>query len=194
MPTEREHTRKRSEMIPCRWRVALLDFFRRSNKTETTAAHAAETRSLAVPSPDLLALFGLTPTSASGVSVTPANAITLHRVQVHDVGRNRLCIAPAQHEVGVSRFAQSCHTIHEVGRVASNLLQGADQNMLVLKPVDAVFEAIVNPAITTKFWFSTGSSIAANLSSGNGKATPPRRTSIRNRSSLFCSKLARPGK
>jgi uncharacterized protein YndB with AHSA1/START domain len=29
--------------------------------------------------------------------------------------------------------------------------------MLVRKPVEQVFEAIVNPDITTKFWFSKGS-------------------------------------
>ncbi|EHK53368.1 activator of Hsp90 ATPase 1 family protein [Mesorhizobium alhagi CCNWXJ12-2] len=29
--------------------------------------------------------------------------------------------------------------------------------MLIRKPVEEVFEAIVNPDITTKFWFSKGS-------------------------------------
>jgi hypothetical protein len=33
----------------------------------------------------------------------------------------------------------------------------AKTGMLVRKPVEHVFEAIVNPDITTKFWFSKGS-------------------------------------
>jgi uncharacterized protein YndB with AHSA1/START domain len=33
----------------------------------------------------------------------------------------------------------------------------AKTGMLIRKPVEQVFEAIVNPDITTKFWFSKGS-------------------------------------
>ena len=33
----------------------------------------------------------------------------------------------------------------------------AKTGMLVRKPVEQVFEAIVNPEITSKFWFSKGS-------------------------------------
>jgi len=33
----------------------------------------------------------------------------------------------------------------------------AKTGMLIRKPVEHVFEAIVNPDITTKFWFSKGS-------------------------------------
>ncbi|MBP1847752.1 uncharacterized protein YndB with AHSA1/START domain [Rhizobium petrolearium] len=33
----------------------------------------------------------------------------------------------------------------------------AKTGMLIRKPVEHVFEAIVNPAVTTKFWFSKGS-------------------------------------
>jgi uncharacterized protein YndB with AHSA1/START domain len=33
----------------------------------------------------------------------------------------------------------------------------AKTGMLIRKPVEAVFEAIVNPKITSKFWFSKGS-------------------------------------
>lgn len=54
--------------------------------------------------------------------------ISGHRVQVHNVGHDRFCIATAQHEVRISRFAQSCHAIHEVWRVASDFLQRSDQN------------------------------------------------------------------
>ena len=33
----------------------------------------------------------------------------------------------------------------------------AKAEMLIRKPVDEVFEAFVNPAVTSKFWFSKGS-------------------------------------
>ena len=33
----------------------------------------------------------------------------------------------------------------------------AKTGMLIRKPVDQVFEAIVNPEITSKFWFRKGS-------------------------------------
>lgn len=54
--------------------MGLLSYFKRS-KTETAAAHAAERRSLADPAPSLLDIFGLAPSSFSGVAVTPATAM-----------------------------------------------------------------------------------------------------------------------
>lgn len=54
--------------------MGLLSYFKRS-KTETSAAHADEQRSLADPGPDLLSVFGLTLGTSSGVSVTPATAM-----------------------------------------------------------------------------------------------------------------------
>lgn len=39
----------------------------------------------------------------------------------------------------------------------------ADAAMLIRKPVSMVFEAFINPAITSKFWFTKGS---ANLEEG----------------------------
>jgi uncharacterized protein YndB with AHSA1/START domain len=35
--------------------------------------------------------------------------------------------------------------------------QFAEAGMLIHKPVDQVFEAFINPEITTKFWFSKSS-------------------------------------
>ncbi|CEJ69228.1 hypothetical protein BN1195_01525 [Chryseobacterium oranimense G311] len=45
--------------------------------------------------------------------------------------------------------------------------------MLIRKPVEDVFEAFINPEITTKFWFtkSTGKLEEGKTLPGNGKCT-----------------------
>ncbi len=83
----------------------MLNFFKRSNKTNTTAAYAGETRSLADPSPELLALFGLAPTSASGVSVSPATAMRSTAV--------RACVESIAEAVG-------CLPLHVYEKAASD--------------------------------------------------------------------------
>jgi uncharacterized protein YndB with AHSA1/START domain len=48
--------------------------------------------------------------------------------------------------------------------------------MLIRKPVADVFEALVNPDITAKFWFTKGAegSRSANRFDGTGKCTTSR--------------------
>lgn len=47
--------------------------------------------------------------------------------------------------------------------------------MLIRKPVAQVFEALVDPAITSRFWFSKGSGRleAGNRVGGTGRCTVP---------------------
>jgi uncharacterized protein YndB with AHSA1/START domain len=46
--------------------------------------------------------------------------------------------------------------------------------MLIRKPVANVFEAIVNPDITTKFWFTKGSGRLELGKQWNGRSRPKR--------------------
>jgi uncharacterized protein YndB with AHSA1/START domain len=54
-------------------------------------------------------------------------------------------------------------------------VQSAKAEMLIRKPVEEVFEAFVNPAVTTKFWFtkSRGTNKGPRLQISNLKNVGP---------------------